>query len=135
MTRYYPRDEPADEVYGAPDYAQHGWEYAALSDLDPSPIGVVAVCGTREAGREQVNVTFFGDYETPARTDLRVRARHWKAHWRHEGDEEPELTREEADLDNVEYLQISSYGPWGAHGLIAALREAADMLEAGLPRT
>ncbi|MFC8450241.1 hypothetical protein [Kitasatospora sp. NPDC057223] len=45
-------------------------------------------------------------------------------------DEEPVVETLGADMEGVSNLRISLYDGWGRLGLAAALREAAEMLEA-----
>jgi len=33
---------PDGGVHGFPDYAVNGWQFAAYSDLNPGPLGIVA---------------------------------------------------------------------------------------------
>ncbi|MGW2599542.1 hypothetical protein [Streptomyces klenkii] len=125
MTRYIATGSAPADVHGAPDYARGGWQVAAISDLEPGPIGMVSVAITAEKGHEQCDVVLV------AKGGMRVRAQHRVAHWPPEGDGEiPEVTTEGAGLEGVDILRISAYGDWARMGLAAALREAAEMLEA-----
>lgn len=118
--------EPAfaeQDAYDVPDHADDGWQYMGIADLRPGPIGAVTVAVTRERLSEQCDVTLWLDPES-AEYGYRVRA----AYTDHEDPGEGETLH--ADLPSVEMLRISGYGTWAQQGLAAALRKAADRLEA-----
>lgn len=119
------RSFPPQDIHGAPDYAQHGWQHGDMRVLFPGSISAVTVALTRERNGEQANVTLHST------AGLRVRAQHYCPHWADEYDDEPErITTEHMDADGVDVLQLSSYGSAGAGELSAALRAAADLLDA-----
>ncbi|WP_371484876.1 hypothetical protein [Kitasatospora sp. NBC_00315] len=126
-TRYLPVGEPDPEVFDTPDYSRAGWTFAAASDLRPGPVADVLVAVTGEDGREQCDVQLL--LQPTVGCSMRVRARHHVAHYS-DTDEEPMVETLDADLEGVDNLRISLYGSWGRLGLAAALREAAEMLEA-----
>ncbi|MFD9593140.1 hypothetical protein ACFWA9_10320 [Kitasatospora sp. NPDC059973] len=120
-------EPPSEKFHSTPDFAADGWQFAAYSDLNPGPVGIVAVAATEEAGREQTDVILTID---PA-AGCSVRARVWHKRARWEDDPEiPEVVEEFTDAEGLDQLRISAYGAWGRRGLAAALREAAEMLEA-----
>ena len=126
---------PADGgVHSTPDYALNGWQFAAYSDLNPGPVGIVAVAVTEESGREQCDVTLLLDHACGV--GLRTRSAYKWADWGGDNDkEEPEVIYDSADTQAIDSLRISAYGAWGRQGLASALREAAAMLEAVDGRT
>ncbi|MFB6895565.1 hypothetical protein [Streptomyces hydrogenans] len=78
---------------------------------------------TYERLAEQCDVILFLDPES-AEYGYRVRA----AYTNH--GEPADGEAQHADLSSVEMLRISGYGTWAQQGLAAALRTAADLLEA-----
>ncbi len=127
-TRYLPIGDPDPDVFDTPDYSRAGWRFAAMSDLRPGPVADVLVAVTGEDGREQCDVQLL--LQPTVGCSMRVRARHHVADFDSEWDEEPAVETLDADLEGVNSLRISLYGSWGRLGLAAALREAAEMLEA-----
>lgn len=120
-------DQPPADVHGVPDYAAHGWQFAAYSDLFPGPVAEVAVAVTEEAGRQQTDVMLRFD----ASNGSSVRERSWGHRMDWSKDEElPDVLPVEVDNEGLDALRISVYGEWGRRGLASALREAAEMLEA-----
>jgi hypothetical protein len=103
-------------------------QFAALSDLYPGPVTMVAVAVTQEAGREQSDVLLTID----PHSNVRVRGDYRRVDWTEDKDE-PDLTPETLDLEVVDRLRLSAYGSWGRHGLASALREAAAMLDGAEP--
>ncbi|MCX4428983.1 hypothetical protein [Streptomyces mirabilis] len=93
--------------------------------LRPGPIGAVTAAVTRERLSEQCDVTFILD-PASAEAGYRVRA----AYVDHGNPGEGEGETLHADLGNVEFLRISGYGACAQQGLAAALRAAADLLDA-----
>jgi hypothetical protein len=128
-TRYQPVGPTDPEIFDTPDYTRTDWHFAAMSDLRPGPIAEVLVAHS-EDGDEQCDVQLLLDPIIGC--SMRVRGRHRVATWANEGDEYPIEETRDADLDGVHDLRISVYGPWGRAGLAAALREAAEMLEASV---
>jgi hypothetical protein len=78
---------------------------------------------TQERLGEQCDVTFILD---PASAEAGYRVRAAYTDYDDPGDGETL----HADLGSVEFLSISGYGAWAQQGLAAALRTAADLLDA-----
>ncbi|MEU5836409.1 hypothetical protein ABZ820_22445 [Streptomyces diacarni] len=112
-----------EDVHDPPDHADSGWQHAHLADLRPGPIGAVAVAVTHEWLSEQCDVTFYVD---PASADFGYRVRAAYTEYSEPGEGETL----HADLGSVEILRLTGYGAWAQKGLAAAMRQAADLLDA-----
>ncbi|MBV6701710.1 hypothetical protein [Kitasatospora aureofaciens] len=88
------------------------WQFAAVSDLPPGPIGMVAVAVTTENGREQCDVKLWTDPASQA--SLSLRARHHVAHWASDADECPQVQARDADMEGAAMVRTSAYGDWDA---------------------
>ena len=119
--------QPPEAVHRVPDYALHGWQFAAYSDLTPGPVELVTVAVTQESGKDQCDVVFGMNHAVGC--GIRIRGSYHRVEWADEYQEEPDLIPDTFDVDGISGLRISMYGEWGRRGLAAALREAAAMLD------